>query len=1024
MTYEFDVTAGSTPLGTVLTTIGDADLLAGSGFRVAKLTAGAVDIVIGADNPKAAFLTDDCYVRIRDTVLGTYIAGGFPTEATVKLVSERRDRRVLTRSGEGSLAYMRRGSLRETNFSTDPVASPDVFTREPGMAVWLQQPWGAILVRGIQEGQDMPGNPLAALTYTFTRTVDSAAVPWTLIDESGFSTAWGTNLYDLLQSFVRQGLIPVMSHGLQLSAYETYGSDHSGAAYGASVVRFQVGASATDLLANIMTDAERVWVSSRISHLLVIGGDGVTTVLVTDATAPVKKTESWTYPESSDPAILAGAGQAELARRALRTIGSLKLPVKLGDNPLVGEYRPGPGRPLWPANTITVFTGSAQYDINADMPVAALECRLSDTRGWEWTAELGSSFIDRSSLAQQRAVTQIVKSSTPRPHSHPEMLCRPGSGAGESSLVFWDWAGITQEPVVAYSAISQPATSSPFAGTARITTTGGPTGQGYCTAEALYNFTLPAGKAQGGSYGIGFTSLPVTAGKTYRFSRYQHHSGGLVELRGLVLIWVSGAYDGTDSGFTQISQTNLDFSAPAWTLATNDVVAPTGATGVQIGLGGKTELTDISLNVVTSGAVNDGHPDLVGTGSRNSRCGHKHHVLRTTNPTVNDDWATAGYPVTTLWTNTVSGDSFLLTNAATGAAVWSPFGDGLSQAEVDALIATHAAAADPHTGYQREAEKGAANGYASLGATSLVPMTQLATGTPDGTKFVRDDGTLVVPGGGGGGMSNPMTAVGDIIKGGTAGAAERLAIGTAGHVLKVVSGAPAWAAEAGGGGSTPGLLVPPFDVPPGTAHADDDEFGGSTLNAAWTAPLTSNAGNAITTTVANEILLIEPTAGSRRAYGIRKPSPTGSFSVMAKLLISRAAGAAVAPDTRAGIFVATTAGRAHVLGAYHHSTGNNEAAYIGATTYSETADWSAWDGVQTTFGINYPTWRWFRFVWDAGTSTLSFEWSGDGFVWRTLGSRAAMTQPDRMGLVVYSQTAAATANTVKLLVDWFRVTEP
>lgn len=109
---------------------------------------------------------------------------------------------------------------------------------------------------------------------------------------------------------------------------------------------------------------------------------------------------------------------------------------------------------------------------------------------------------------------------------------------------------------------------------------------------------------------------------------------------------------------------------------------------------------------------------------------------------------------------------------------------------------------DLHPEYQKESEKAVANGYASLGSTALVPMAQLATGTPDGTKFVRDDGTLVVPSGGGG-MSNPMTTAGDIIKGGAAGVAERLAIGTAGHVLKVVSGAPAWAAETGGGVSDP-----------------------------------------------------------------------------------------------------------------------------------------------------------------------------------------------------------------------------
>ena len=34
MTYEYDVTAGNAPLGTILTTLGDAELREGSGFRV------------------------------------------------------------------------------------------------------------------------------------------------------------------------------------------------------------------------------------------------------------------------------------------------------------------------------------------------------------------------------------------------------------------------------------------------------------------------------------------------------------------------------------------------------------------------------------------------------------------------------------------------------------------------------------------------------------------------------------------------------------------------------------------------------------------------------------------------------------------------------------------------------------------------------------------------------------------------------------------------------------------------------
>ncbi|MDH4581366.1 DUF2793 domain-containing protein [Pseudomonas sp. BN415] len=52
----------------------------------------------------------------------------------------------------------------------------------------------------------------------------------------------------------------------------------------------------------------------------------------------------------------------------------------------------------------------------------------------------------------------------------------------------------------------------------------------------------------------------------------------------------------------------------------------------------------------------------------------------------------------------------------------------------------------------------------------------------------------------GGGMANPMTTAGDVIVGGSSGTPQRLAKGTDGQVLKVVSGAIAWAAESGGGG--------------------------------------------------------------------------------------------------------------------------------------------------------------------------------------------------------------------------------
>lgn len=52
-----------------------------------------------------------------------------------------------------------------------------------------------------------------------------------------------------------------------------------------------------------------------------------------------------------------------------------------------------------------------------------------------------------------------------------------------------------------------------------------------------------------------------------------------------------------------------------------------------------------------------------------------------------------------------------------------------SSYEPAGTVATHAAAADPHTGYQKESEKAQASGYAALDTAGKVPIAQLPTGT-------------------------------------------------------------------------------------------------------------------------------------------------------------------------------------------------------------------------------------------------------------------------------------------------------
>jgi len=92
--------------------------------------------------------------------------------------------------------------------------------------------------------------------------------------------------------------------------------------------------------------------------------------------------------------------------------------------------------------------------------------------------------------------------------------------------------------------------------------------------------------------------------------------------------------------------------------------------------------------------------------------------------------------------------------------------------------------------------------FGASGAPHAKGMVPDPGATAGATRFLREDATWGVPTGTGGGMSNPMTAAGDLIVGSTAGAPTNLAIGTNGQVLTVDTTVTPiklkWAAGAGG----------------------------------------------------------------------------------------------------------------------------------------------------------------------------------------------------------------------------------
>jgi hypothetical protein len=65
--------------------------------------------------------------------------------------------------------------------------------------------------------------------------------------------------------------------------------------------------------------------------------------------------------------------------------------------------------------------------------------------------------------------------------------------------------------------------------------------------------------------------------------------------------------------------------------------------------------------------------------------------------------------------------------------------------EAATALSDHAAASDPHTGYQKESEKDAASGYCGLDSGVLVATARLGSGSPSAANFLRGDRSWAVP---------------------------------------------------------------------------------------------------------------------------------------------------------------------------------------------------------------------------------------------------------------------------------------
>lgn len=111
----------------------------------------------------------------------------------------------------------------------------------------------------------------------------------------------------------------------------------------------------------------------------------------------------------------------------------------------------------------------------------------------------------------------------------------------------------------------------------------------------------------------------------------------------------------------------------------------------------------------------------------------------------------------------------------------------------------------------------------------------------------------------GGGMVSPMTTEGDLIVAGAAGAPQRLAAGTEGYVLKIVSGVPTWTAESATAVTSVNGATGDVTVPIPIIIACSDE---TTALTTGTAKVTFRMPYAFTLTAVRASLTTAQTSGS------------------------------------------------------------------------------------------------------------------------------------------------------------------
>jgi hypothetical protein len=727
--YAFDVWNPEDPKGDFWVRLTTADQLVDAEFHGVLYGTGEGSISIHGDHADTQYLQRRAWVQVirTDTTPDRYLGGFFLEQGDFRAVSRKEGAgRILTFSGRGGLSILERFPLGHSIYA--PGQSRRGTFDVPGKWHWEGEPYGAMLVRVIEEGKHHPHSPYAPIAYGFTRARDSDNLVW---DElADYETPIGTDGLKLYADFMRLGLVAQMTADLLLlvsRSVEDFGTDRSSASFASGKVRFQAGANiANELPKRIAASRERTFVLIEDRT-----GDYQTVDEDIDGN-PLTGVEAGKFLKSSttaDDAAIEKIGKLHLT--SLRKQGDqCQIQHLIGPGGASGAdgYDPGPAGDYDVGDLVTVHTGTAEHDYDEQtIEVAGYRIFLNDGN-WMAEVELGAQYMEPSTEAVGDKISSVIRDGT------PIRLCQPGAeveveGIAATRLYFtgheaggsanasngedaptpgisveWDQDEALQNHWMLNAAYQNSWSSTIWSDTDN------PAPRNIYLGSFLYELggdLLSIIQAGGGlvraqmrtraRYGVG-----ISEGAQDHVAqiglRVVDSSG--TPIGTALTLGSNGSSAGSTKFPAQATLVNRVFPAAAEA----DVLDPvpsavagdylvvevgarhfgptTGGTGAALEAGGASDLgsnesdtsgrgwIDISLPGSSSTYVGDGRVELVGTSTSVKRCDDTEHwhEVGSGSPNADDD-GLAGFRVGTLWVND-DGGAWLLADASAGAAVW------------------------------------------------------------------------------------------------------------------------------------------------------------------------------------------------------------------------------------------------------------------------------------------------------------------------------------------------------------------